>query len=975
MAKIPTFDARAPRGGQISGYVSSGAVESWSAIASAAGQISGRLGQMADKAAVAEEIENASIVTPQVSMPGVDFAFDGRSPGSQPAPGTGQVETYIRAAAAKRGIDPDVAVRVARSEGLAEGVWQSNVVKNGKRERSYGPFQLYVDGGLGNEFEKRTGKSAADPSTVNDQIDFALDKAIELGWSPWYGAAKVGVGARDGLPGSRPAATPAGASTIDRSRPILENPDGSFSTEETITIYVEVGGKHKWVNIPTIVGGKRVGEEQAVKLFEAGSNKAVGEYDTLEAAEAAARDRSQQIGEVRANDRTNQGSGVSVTMTGAAGPMPRKTPGTLRGDAFNAAAGQIYMNRLDTSMRATVDALEIQYGDDPAALDQALRASHAGFVADLPPAARAEFDASFEARRVSAISSSVKRAQARVEDNLLASYDEKIAARKDTAIRLAINAGADPAADQRIASELEAIAADIDASPMSPLAKSRELRNLEKDVIRSRVLGGFDQQAGPAERAAYLERFQEEWKAGEGFGGRVAAEDYERITSSMVQAIQRDEVQAQKRIKEIDGAIKSQTSYLEKGLPVPPEVRQTMAQAVAQTGDEQLGGRMDFFDRLSEWQKAHVGARPEVLDAQISALEGRIATEGATEAAMTTLGVMTGLRKQMETGLAQDPLGWAANAGLVQVAPLDVSTAESFTASLAGRVSAAQAVASHYDVAPVYFRPAEKAALIKAADKDPLMLPQMAGSMIAAFGDETPRALAELSADAPVIAHIADLQHRTGDQGLTVEAAEALAMRKAEGYKSSLPGPAKIQSAATPMLGPALSHAPKAANAALETATALFEYRAVRRGIDTSKVDDPADPAHELFMDALDASVGGRTVGGVKMGGFATVNGRQTIAPEDMPADQLEVLVNGLTGDDLINQQEIVSANGVAIRPADIAGGMLVYAGPGRYHVALGDPSTGDPRFIGTREGRRWTLDVGLLRATSRGWRKMGWYR
>lgn len=891
MAKIPTFDARAPRGGTVSGYASSGGAEAWSALASAAGQISGRLGQMADKAVVRENTEQAAIDAQQVSMPGVDFAFDGRSPGSAPTPGTGEVETYIRAAAAKRGIDPDIAVRVAKSEGLAKGVWQSNVVKNGRRERSYGPFQLYIDGGLGNEFQKRTGKSAADPSTVNDQIDFALDKAIELGWSPWYGAAKVGVGKRDGLPGrSATAAASAGPATTASTLPAPADPT----------------------------------------------------------------------------------AGVSVTITGTAGPMPRKAPGTLAGDAYNAAAGQIYMNRLDTSMRATVDALEIQHGDDPAALDQALRASHAGFVSDLPPAARAEFDASFEARRVSAISSSVKRAQRLVEDNLLASFDEKISARRDTALRLATNAGADPAADAGIAAELTAIAADIDASPMTPLAKSRLRHGLEQDVIKARVLGGFDAQAGPAERAAYLERFQAEWKAGDGFGGRVAADDYERITSSMMQVLQRDEVQAQKRVKDIDGAIKSQTGYLEKGLPVPPEVRQTIATAVAETGDEQLAARMDFFDRLAEWQKAHVGAKPEVLDAQIAALETRMFQEGATEAATTTLSVMTGLRKQMDMGLKQDPLGWAVNAGVAEIAPLDVTSAEGFTASLAGRVSAAQAVASHYDVPPVYFRPAERAALVKAAEKDPLMLPQMAGSMIAAFGADTPAALAELSADAPVIAHIADLQHRTGDPALTVEAAEALAMRKADGYKSALPGQAKISNAASPRLGPALSHAPAAANAALETATAIFEYRAARRGIDPSKVDDPADPAHELFMDALDASVGGRMIGGVKHGGFAMVNGRETIAPEDMPADDLENLISRLSDEDLMFQEEIVSANGVPIRTRDIANGTLIYAGPGRYHVALGDIASGDPRFVGSRDGRRWTLDVNMMRSTSRGDIHMG---
>lgn len=130
------------------------------------------------------------------------------SPSSAPLsaapPETAALEGYIREAATKRGIDPDVAVRVARSEGLAPGVWQSNVVrKDGQRETSYGPFQLLVGGGLGDKFKELYGKSPSDPSTVYQQVDFALDQAAQGGWSPWYGAAKVGVGSRTGLDNAR----------------------------------------------------------------------------------------------------------------------------------------------------------------------------------------------------------------------------------------------------------------------------------------------------------------------------------------------------------------------------------------------------------------------------------------------------------------------------------------------------------------------------------------------------------------------------------------------------------------------------------------------------------------------------------------------------------------------------------------------------------------------------------------------------
>lgn len=100
---------------------------------------------------------------------------------------TPEQEAYIRAAALKRGIDPDIAVRVARSEGLG-GAYQSLVRRrDGSREESYGPFQLFMGGGLGNKFQKDTGLDPRDPSTVRQQIDFSLDEAVKSGWGAWHG--------------------------------------------------------------------------------------------------------------------------------------------------------------------------------------------------------------------------------------------------------------------------------------------------------------------------------------------------------------------------------------------------------------------------------------------------------------------------------------------------------------------------------------------------------------------------------------------------------------------------------------------------------------------------------------------------------------------------------------------------------------------------------------------------------------------
>jgi hypothetical protein len=111
-------------------------------------------------------------------------------------PSVAEMEAFIRAKASELGIDPDTAVRVARSEGLAPGVWQARGMLSYGRERSYGPFQLHVApqghrGGLGNDMIAETGLDPADPANWQAGIDFALNHASKRGWGAWYGPQKL----------------------------------------------------------------------------------------------------------------------------------------------------------------------------------------------------------------------------------------------------------------------------------------------------------------------------------------------------------------------------------------------------------------------------------------------------------------------------------------------------------------------------------------------------------------------------------------------------------------------------------------------------------------------------------------------------------------------------------------------------------------------------------------------------------------
>ncbi|MGV1790993.1 hypothetical protein [Rhizobium sp. A37_96] len=113
---------------------------------------------------------------------------------------SGSIASYISQAAIQRGIDPNIALAVAKSEGgLSSWNMQSGVFRNGVQEPSFGPYQLYMNGGLGNAFMRQTGLDPRMASNGPAGVDFALDYASKNGWGSWYGAGKAGIGNWDGI--------------------------------------------------------------------------------------------------------------------------------------------------------------------------------------------------------------------------------------------------------------------------------------------------------------------------------------------------------------------------------------------------------------------------------------------------------------------------------------------------------------------------------------------------------------------------------------------------------------------------------------------------------------------------------------------------------------------------------------------------------------------------------------------------------
>ena len=94
------------------------------------------------------------------------------------------------------GIDPNVAVRVAQSEGL------SNPVGDGGT--SGGAFQLHVTPGgkgnaVGDQFVRDTGLDPLDPKNEPAAIDYAMRYAANNGWGAFKGAARAGIAPFQGI--------------------------------------------------------------------------------------------------------------------------------------------------------------------------------------------------------------------------------------------------------------------------------------------------------------------------------------------------------------------------------------------------------------------------------------------------------------------------------------------------------------------------------------------------------------------------------------------------------------------------------------------------------------------------------------------------------------------------------------------------------------------------------------------------------
>lgn len=904
MAAIPTFDAQAPRRGtlDVSG-IGTGGAETWNALANGASRIAAKLGGMADKARVAEGIKAGNATGNGVAMPTVDFAFetvkgpDGKPAGGRQVNAPAAVRDAISKAAQKHGVDPSALMRIAEIE--------SSLNPNAKNPKSSagGLFQ-FIDStaaqyGLTNKFDPYQAADAG-ARLMKDNAAYLRSK---LGREPTAG--ELYLAHQQG---------PGGAVKL------LANPNAAAAS---------------------VVGG------DAIRLNGGREGMSAGEFAAIWTSKAG--------GGTSAPTQK-----MTASVTGSFGALPEAKAGTLYGDAFNSAALDSYMNRADTALRAGMDAIALQHPEDPAAMADALDAQWQGMAAELPDAARAPLELTYQRARSSLTFQAADAFNKKLERDTLASFEENIMARTDAALRRAAALPNTPEGDAALAGELGELTARIDASNLDPAEKSRKKRELENDVLSARVMAGFNAEKDPQKRADYAGRFDEEWKASEGFAGKIDAATRDKINGSMAKALQDDQQAAEKRGTALQKTIDGQIGFLKKGLPVSAASISAIRSEVERTGSTELSANLGFLEGLATWQKAYAGQPPQAIAGQITELKRQMAEKGATDAAIVTLDVMETLQTNMIKALATDPLSFAQGAGTARIQPLDFSDGAKLQQTLAGRVADAKSVASRYGIEPKYFTEAERDGLSKILTDNPASLPQLASGLVSALGSDAPAALKEISKDAPVLAHMGGLILANGNQRFAVDVAEGMAMRTMDGYKSAMPGDKALADAASEAMGASMSRDPETAARAIETATAAFERRMAKKGLGIKDFETAGSPARAEFQAAVNEALGATVIGGVQYGGITEVNGLETVAPADMPANEVQSAIDGITAED-VAAFGIKPANGVPFTAAQLRRAQLLAVGDGRYRLALGDPFSDEPKIMKAADGNDYVLDIRAL--------------
>lgn len=684
-------------------------------------------------------------------------------------------------------------------------------------------------------------------------------------------------------------------------------------------------------------------------------------------------------GDARGGDEppapTKPGTPATNPLAASAAPLQLRRDGTIRGEAFDAAAMQAYGWRMQqglvTQLAEALEANESSPGGYEAAIQKVQQKFHADAMLN-DPMVRETFDRIWGEKTSIGRMTVASRHAAKVRAEAAAAATETLETLRADLERDAYRMGGNPAGDAAITSQLARIdgqIAGLEANgTISPAQAAKYRKAFQNTVTAARLDGTFDALDNPEAQADFALSIMEDYAEGTGFAASLSLGEARDLSNELFSRATQNRTRLTTEQKAEQARISSLVaddlaSIAATGQGLGSDAGLTLEAIEATLGTEAAASYVAAQDVAVRGWQATAGMEvetPAEIGARLAALQPVEGAPGFVEQQAIHQAAVKRAQAVLEER-ATDPLGQANRSGLVTIEPIDTTSPETLAQSLRTRRLAVETVSSQLGVEAPVFTAQEQAALVQVVTAQPDLLIGLSSTFTAELGDHAPRALAQISDQAPVIGQAAGIAMATGDPSVASDIAATLLARKDGLYKVKMPSDGALAVAAGQVLGPALMAKPDDMAAVIATASLLFEKDANAMGLDVGDIGKEDTPANAAWRKAIERSLGARVINGEKWGGLATVNGRTTVAPSHMLATRPQQILDDLQAADLALLPPIQAGNGLAVSAEQVRRGNLVAVGDGLYRVALGDPDGFDPEYLMGADGSYWQLDLATL--------------
>jgi hypothetical protein len=483
--------------------------------------------------------------------------------------------------------------------------------------------------------------------------------------------------------------------------------------------------------------------------------------------------------------------------------------------------------------------------------------------------------------------------------------------------------------------------------------------------------GGYDAAYKAAQRVLTDPSLNLTQKQREDYAGRAVMELNNRA---------RQDERIQKGVASEIGAVQDSAT---KGYSPAPERMGRLKSVVEATGNPELAQELHNTEVVADTMKDWRTQSPAQLESSVATIDKTMREKGETPVGRALVDAGTKLLKEMRTQVGADPLGWSDRTGVMPVPPIQFGSPEA-AGQMTDRASRAEIIAQHYGIPTTYLRPDEKEALTVATAKGGPEMLGVARTIVDGFGDRAPKVMAELSKDAPTLAHVGALVSSGGNQGFAMDVADGIKLRTDPGFQipkwMDKPEDKILYAQAArgrEVYGSAFVLLPDSGRAAEQAAKQAFFTRAYRNGYDPelgaeSKLPTGVKPlgvSQAAYDKTLQESVGAKFIGDAQYGGIGTYKAGgfwntemgKVLVPGTVRANRFQDVIGAITDEDL--RTMAISPETVDGKPytaRDLRNSIPI-AVNGGYVFAKGDPTSADPRYIRGALGAPFKLDFNQM--------------